>query len=168
VITEMTVAAYPPALLYIPVGGTPPAPNPGAGDGLSTPAYNQYRYQVTNCAEKRWRQQAFVYRDIVRAFYKQPQCDTLYTFGGYDQPQDELSDCFGHLFDVGPADETTGAFTDPSSAPFMPKPAYYGVLNGLIEAVDFKHPKKGPGRPGRGRERPSGPVPNWLRRYHPG
>jgi hypothetical protein len=168
VITEMTIAAYPPVLRYIPAHRTPPAPNPNAGKGLSTPIYNQYRYQVGNCTEERWRQQAFVYRDIVRTFYKQPNCDTLYTFCGYDEPADELSDCFGHLFDAGPADETSGAFTDSSATPFIPKPAYFGALNGLIEAVDFKHPKEGPGRHVRGREPPSGRVPNWLRRYHPG
>jgi hypothetical protein len=164
VITEMTIAAYPPELSYIPIAGTPPAPNPAPAGALSVETYNKHRYQATNATEERWRQQAVVYRDIVRTFYKQPNCDTLYFFCGYDEPVDEASDFFGHLFDVGPADPSTGVFTAPS---FIKKPAYCGALVGLIEAVDFEHPKMPPPRRARGREPPSGPVPNWLRRYYP-
>lgn len=177
VVTEMTIAAYPPSLLSIPSTGTAPAPN---SDGWLPPAtYNTYRYQASNCTETRWRQQAFVYRDIVRTFYKQPNCDTLYFFCGYDEPIDEASDYFGHLFDLGSVVQDPYPTPPDPNKPLPPppyhwvaptptkKPAYYGVLNGLIEAIDFKHPKKAPPHRVRGREPASGPVPNWLRGYYP-
>jgi hypothetical protein len=97
-----------------------------------------------------WRKQAQVFGDIAKTYFLEPGCDTLIVWGLADQPTDDVNDVYGHLFDSAPGG-TPGVY--PGGAGCPRKPAYYAMLNALIEAG---HGRRGPKT-----------VPNWLRRWAP-
>jgi hypothetical protein len=129
----------------------PPAGGPvwQAWDSNRHAQYAQYGYATTN-GKAWWRSQAQVFRDIVRTYLAEPDCDTVVFWGLADHPEDDIDDLYGHLFDTA-AGGTPGVYPEGMGLPR--KPAYYAVLVALIEAGYARHGGK--------------VVPNWLRRWYP-
>ncbi len=112
--------------------------------------YAQHGYAATPAAPW-WRSQARVYRDLVKTFLLAPSCKNVVFWGLLDTATDDRSDVYGHLFDSVAG--TPGLYPAEGNQPGLNrKPAYFGVLNGLIDAGHAKHPHK---------------VPNWLRSFRP-
>jgi GH35 family endo-1,4-beta-xylanase len=128
----------------------------GFPDDLAT--YNSRTYSK-DPTHPSWQENAAVYRDIIRTYYSEEGCNSVSFWGLYDEPADEKGDWYGHLYDAGPAIDTgivnpdgthVYAFT---GSTLHPKPSYFGVLNGIIDAVCARRGPKA--------------VPNWLRRFAP-
>ncbi len=119
----------------------------GIPDDPTTFAARNYGADHTNPC---WIDHARVYRDMLTTYFSEPGCDTAVFWGLVDVPNDEFTDWYGHLFDATPTG-TQGEY--PTGTGLLRKPAYFGVLNALIEGGHARH---GPKR-----------VPNWLRRWAP-
>jgi GH35 family endo-1,4-beta-xylanase len=119
----------------------------GVPDDPATYAARNYGADHTNAC---WSKQAQVYRDMVKTYLLEPGCDTVVFWGLVDEPDDEHMDYYGHLFDTTPAG-TQGVY--PTGTGLLRKPAYFAVLNALIEGGHGRHGSKR--------------VPNWLRRWDP-
>jgi hypothetical protein len=127
-------------------------PTPGSAyekwDTMRKGHFAKFGYAVTPGTEA-WRAQAQVFRDIVRTVLSEPGCDTVIFWRMADVPEDDGEDVFGHLFDSVPGGPQ-GVY--PGGLGYARKPAYFGVLNALIEAGHARRPTR---------------VPNWLRRCLP-
>jgi GH35 family endo-1,4-beta-xylanase len=120
----------------------------GVPDDPTTYAARNYGADHTNAC---WAKQARVYRDMVRTYLLEPGCDTVVFWGLVDEAEDESMDYYGHLFDTTAAG-TQGVY--PTGTGLLRKPAYFAVLNALIEGGYGRHGEKR--------------VPNWQRRWRPG
>jgi hypothetical protein len=128
----------------------------GIPDDLATYNARTYSQDPTHPS---WQENAAVYRDIIRTYYSEEGCNSVSFWGLYDEPADESYDVYGHLYDAGKAYDTGVVNPDGShnyafyGSTLYPKPSYFGVLNGIIDAVAARRGPKA--------------VPNWLRRFGP-
>jgi hypothetical protein len=117
-----------------------------------TQLYDEHGYASTP-AHPCWKQQAQVFRQVVSTYLEEPGCNTVIFWGMLDNPTDnDIQDLYGHLFDTASKHEQENTGVYPGGARGCPrKPAYFAVLNALIEAGHALH---GGAR-----------VTNWLRRW---
>jgi hypothetical protein len=116
----------------------------GIADDPTTYAAQNYG---ANHTQAWWAEQARVYRDIVKTYLLEQNCNTVVFWGLIDEADDESIDFYGHLFDATPVG-SQGVY--PGGLGLLRKPAYFAVLNALIEGGYGRHHKK---------------TTNWLRRW---
>ncbi len=153
-ITEMAVSIQ-SMLPSLPKNAYGPGPSAQSPEWATWVAGRQALYAAhgyaANPAAPWWRSQAQVFRDLVKTSLLQPHCKNVVFWGLLDTATDDPADIYGHLFDSTAG--TPGLYPEEGNQPgLLRKPAYYGVLNGLIDAGHALHPHR---------------VPNWLRSFQP-
>jgi hypothetical protein len=130
-------------------------PTPGSAWSKFEATLAQHYGENSYAAKPRhpaWKKQAQVFRQIVATALEERSCDTVVFWGMSDKPTDnDIDDLYGHLFDTACAQEQANAGAYPDGPGCPRKPAYFGVLNGLIDAGHALHGEAA--------------VPNWLRRF---